>query len=148
MNITPHPPNDDGKDVMFKALNSFLKKTSSRMKENVDAMEVKMDGFEGDLPIGNDEKSAVVDDILSDDDDEMEWIFWNGDPLGRLLCFKSWIVSDEEKALVLALLLTLAGEEIILLGTMLLILEVLLGEKAIDIELIIVKTATVDEKME
>ena len=72
MNITPHPPNDDGKDVMFKALNSFLKKTSSRMKENVDAMEVKMDGFEGDLPIGNDEESAVVDDILSDDDDEME----------------------------------------------------------------------------
>ena len=57
-------------------------------------------------------------------------------------------MSDEEKALVLALLLTLAGEEIILLGTMLLILEVLLGEKAIDIELIIVKTATVDEKME
>lgn len=63
INKAPHPPNDDGKDVISNALNSLRKKRSNKINEVVDAVEVIKEGFL------DDEESVFDDDILSDVDE-------------------------------------------------------------------------------
>jgi hypothetical protein len=69
-NIVPHPPSDDGKDVICNALNVFLNKMSSAIKDNVDVNAMRFFLVDDDLFGDDDDDDA--DDILSDDVDVRE----------------------------------------------------------------------------
>jgi len=63
-NKAPHPPNDEGKDLIFNALKSFLKKTSSMTNVNVEAIETRIGVFP-------EEDESIV---LVDDENLLDWI--------------------------------------------------------------------------